>query len=84
MSVFIFNQNEFIAAESEACQKLDMNLICNTNLTVQGDTGKCECRQDMRWNEQGGECQVKRIEDLVIFVAVRSSRSHNVCCLVLN
>ena len=35
-----------------------MNLICNKNLTVQGDTGKCECRQDMRWNEQGGECQV--------------------------
>ena len=43
-----------------------MNLICNKNLTVQGDTGKCECRQDMRWNEQGGECQVMRIEDLVI------------------
>ena len=66
LSVFIYNQNEFIAAESEACQKLDMNLICNKNLTVQGDTGKCECRQDMRWNEQGGECQVMRIEDLVI------------------
>ena len=46
------------SGETEACQKLDMNLICNKNLTVQGDTGKCECRQDMRWNEQSGECQV--------------------------
>ena len=36
----------------------DMNLVCNTNLTVQGDTGKCECRQDMKWNSEAGECQV--------------------------
>ena len=35
-----------------------MNLVCNTNLTVQGDTGKCECRQDMKWNSEAGECQV--------------------------
>ena len=38
-----------------------MNLICNKNLTVQGDTGKCECRQDMRWNDQSGECQVRGV-----------------------
>ena len=38
-----------------------MNLICNTNLTVQGDTGKCECRQDMKWNSEAGECQVRNI-----------------------
>merc|ERR1719350_2429706 len=51
--------NPFITCgETGECQKLDMNLICNKNLTVQGDTGKCECRQDMRWNEQSGECQV--------------------------
>ena len=38
-----------------------MNLICNTNLTVQGETGKCECRQDMKWNSEAGECQVRNI-----------------------
>ena len=30
---------------------LDMNLICNTNLTTSGD-GRCECRQDMKWNKE--------------------------------
>ena len=37
---------------------LDMNLICNTNLTTQGTVGKCECRRDMRWNSEQGECQI--------------------------
>lgn len=36
----------------------DMNLICNKNLTIQGTTGKCECRRDMKWNQQQGECQI--------------------------
>ena len=36
----------------------DMNLVCNTNLTTQGDAGKCECRQDMKWNTEAGECQI--------------------------
>jgi len=34
-----------------------MNLICNTNKTIQ-QGGRCECRQDMRWNTQAGECQL--------------------------
>jgi len=34
-----------------------MNLICNTNLTVQAG-GKCECRTDMKWNTQRSECQL--------------------------
>ena len=54
--------------ETTACQKLDMNLICNKNLTVQGDTGKCECRQDMRWNDQSGECQVREVSIDVDFM----------------
>ena len=29
--------------------RLDVNLICNTNTTVQ-QGGNCECRQDMKWN----------------------------------
>ena len=45
-------------SEKTTCQKIDMNLICNTNLTTNSDVGKCECRHDMRWNAEGGECQV--------------------------
>eukprot|EP00092_Neocalanus_flemingeri_P106556 GFUD01136724.1.p1 GENE.GFUD01136724.1~~GFUD01136724.1.p1 ORF type:complete len:712 (-),score=170.30 GFUD01136724.1:71-2206(-) len=40
------------------CMAMDMNLICNTDLTTQGNVGKCECRRDMKWNTQTGECQV--------------------------
>jgi len=42
--------------ESSNCQKLDMNLVCNTNMTVQ-QGGKCECRTDFRWNTEKLECQ---------------------------
>jgi len=44
--------------ESSDCMTTDMNLICNKNLTIQGTTGKCECRRDMKWNQQQGECQI--------------------------
>jgi len=44
-------------SSSSTCLALDMNLICNTNLTTQGTIGKCECRRDMRWNAAEGECQ---------------------------
>jgi len=37
---------------------MDMNLICNKDLTTQGDIGKCECRRDMKWNSEALECQV--------------------------
>ena len=47
-----------VCTESGSCQKIDMNLVCNTNLTTQGDAGKCECRQDMKWNTEAGECQI--------------------------
>jgi len=40
------------------CMAMDMNLICNTELTTQGNIGKCECRRDMKWNSQTGECQI--------------------------
>ena len=57
--------NPFVTCyETAGCQKLDMNLVCNTNLTVAGDTGKCECRHDMRWNEKSGECQLYLVESL--------------------
>merc|ERR1719250_94837 len=43
--------------DSSNCQRMDMNLICNTNLTLQAG-GKCECRSDMKWNTQHSECQL--------------------------
>merc|ERR1711970_1248487 len=43
--------------ESSTCQRMDMNLICNTNITLQAG-GKCECRSDMKWNTQNSECQL--------------------------
>jgi len=39
------------------CMAVDMNLICNTNLTM-GGQGKCQCRTNMRWNTEAGECQI--------------------------
>lgn len=38
------------------CQAVDINMICNTRLTVHTG-GKCQCKQDMKWNEAAGECQ---------------------------
>ena len=46
-----------------------MNLICNTNLTT-GNQGKCQCRTNMRWNTEAGECQVdfqRRCSDGLMF-----------------
>jgi len=37
---------------------MDMNLICNKDLTTQGSVGQCECRMDMKWNTEALECQV--------------------------
>jgi len=45
-------------SSSATCMAMDMNLVCNTELTTQGNVGKCECRRDMRWNTQAGECQI--------------------------
>ena len=39
------------------CQAIDINMICNTNITVQAG-GKCQCKPDMKWNEATGECQI--------------------------
>jgi len=46
-----------VCRDNGDCQRMDMNLICNTNKTIQ-QGGRCECRQDMRWNTQAGECQL--------------------------
>jgi len=45
-------------SSTATCMAMDMNLICNTALTTQGNIGKCECRRDMKWNAQSGECQM--------------------------
>lgn len=44
-------------SSTSTCATMDMNLICNTALTT-GQGGRCECRPDMKWNEQEGECQM--------------------------
>jgi len=44
-------------ASTSTCLAIDMNLICNTNLTM-GGQGKCQCRTNMRWNTEAGECQI--------------------------
>ena len=50
------------------CQNMDMNLICNKDLTTQGDLGKCECRRDMKWNTEAMECQVKMFINMLRFL----------------
>jgi len=45
-------------SSTSTCMAIDMNLVCNTGLTTQGNVGKCECRRDMKWNTQAGECQI--------------------------
>jgi len=53
------NFNPFIRCSNHGtCSQLDLNLICNTNVTMSGTTGKCECRRDMRWNPMTGRCQI--------------------------
>jgi len=42
---------------SSTCQAVDMNLICNTNLTMGGQQGKCRCRTNFKWNSDAGECE---------------------------
>ena len=37
--------------KNATCLEIDLNLICNTNLTIQ-NVGKCECRENMRWNTE--------------------------------
>ena len=72
--------NPFVTCyETAGCQKMDMNLVCNTNLTVAGDTGKCECRHDMRWNEKSGECQLYLVEFLYcnINTLMNTQHTHN-------
>jgi len=44
-------------ANTAVCQNLDINMICNTELTVQSG-GKCQCKSDMKWNQAAQECQI--------------------------
>jgi len=43
---------------SSDCLSMDMNLVCNKDLTTQGSVGQCECRRDMKWNTDALECQM--------------------------
>lgn len=43
------------------CHQIDMNLVCSTK------SKKCECREDMKWNEKELECQLYVDVDCSIF-----------------
>jgi len=52
------NFDPFVScADNRACQTIDLNMVCNTKLTTSLG-GKCQCKPDMRWNKEGGECQL--------------------------
>ena len=47
------NFNPFVHCKDNAtCQNIDINLVCSSK------TRECECRNDMKWNEDELECQV--------------------------
>ena len=41
-----------VEKDHKICMNIDMNSICSTQ------TSKCECREDMKWNNETLECQV--------------------------
>ena len=46
-----FNPHESCSGHQE-CQNIDMNMICHTEKQT------CQCRQDMKWNDETLECQI--------------------------
>ena len=40
------------------CLELDNNLFCSGKVKMENGMDKCECRKDMQWNKETGECQV--------------------------
>ena len=48
-----FNPENEACSEHQTCLDMDMNLYCSTV------KGRCSCREDMRWNREELECQVK-------------------------
>merc|ERR1719158_1006778 len=44
------------------CATQDINLVCNENInstmTMAVPMGRCECRKDMKWNNEAKECQI--------------------------
>ena len=57
------------------CMNMDMNLICNKELTTGGNVGKCECRRDMKWNTEALECQVNSSSAQPLKIFIHFSRS---------
>ena len=54
--------NPFVpCSNNNTCQNIDINLICPE------EAKKCECREDMKWNDDKLECQVFMDVDCSIF-----------------
>ena len=52
------NFDPFVSCtETYVCRRLDINLICQKE-NISTPTGKCQCKQDMKWNAEAGECQL--------------------------
>jgi len=43
---------------SSYCALQDINMVCNANLSTTEGMGRCECRKDMKWNNEAKECQI--------------------------
>ena len=46
-------------SDHKDCKNVDMNMICAQSGTI-GSAGSrsCQCRDDMKWNDEGLECQI--------------------------
>jgi len=40
------------------CKNVDMNMICGQSGTSSVGSRSCQCRDDMKWNDEGLECQI--------------------------
>ena len=45
-------------SEHEDCKNVDMNMICGQSGTSSVGSRSCQCRDDMKWNDEGLECQI--------------------------
>ena len=47
------------ANATSECASHDINMVCNPDTSIPGGVeGRCECRPDMKWNNEAKECQV--------------------------
>jgi len=45
-------------SDHKDCKNVDMNMICGQSGTSSVGSRSCQCRDDMKWNDEGLECQI--------------------------